>query len=188
MNWLRTHQRTAWICGLTLLLPALLYLDLLLGLWGLRQDTQAEIERLQPRVARMQGLVDHEDQLREAAGKVGSQVLDLVYPAAEDRAEVAATLQKNVRDILTEAGLSVTNSQVLQAREQGNFDYIGVKLTVSGDLVALDEALAGLAAHLPLVLVEALDVYVKRRSRNKDEPEQQLITAAIQLLSLRSPQ
>ena len=186
MTWLRTHQRTAWICGLTLLLPALLFFDLLVSLWGLRQDVQAEIDRLQPRIARLQGLVDYEDQLREVAGKVGSRVLDLVYPAAEDRAEVAATLQKDVREILTEAGLSVTNSQVLQTRERGNFDYVGVKLTVSGDLVALDEALAGLARHLPLVLVEALDVYVKRRSRNKDEPEQQLITASIQLLSLRS--
>lgn len=188
MNWLRAHQRTAWICGLTLLLPILLYFDALLGLWSLRQDSRAEIERIQPRIARMQGLIDSEDQLRKVASTVDSQVLNLVYPATEGQAEVAAALQKNIREIITDAGLSVTNSQVLRAREQGNFDYIGIKLTVSGDLAALDEALAGLASHLPLVLVETLDVFVKRGSRKKDGPEQQLITASLLLLSLRSAQ
>lgn len=188
MNWLRAHQRTAWICGLTLLLPILLYFDALLGLWSLRQESRAEIERIQPRIARMQGLIDSEDQLRKVASKVDSQVLSLVYPAAEEQAEVAAALQNNIREIITDAGLSVTNSQVLRAREQGNFDYIGIKLTVSGDLAALDEALAGVASHLPLVLVESMDVFVKRGGRKKDAPEQQLITASLLLLSLRSAQ
>lgn len=188
MSWLRVHQRSAWICGLTLLLPVLLYLNVLLGLWGARQDAQADIDRLQPRIARLQGLVDYEDQLREAAVRVDSQVLNLVYPVEEDRAEVSATLQKNIREILTEAGLSVTNSQVLPVREQGNFDYVGVKLTVSGNLAALDEALAGIASHLPLVLVETLEVYAARAGRNKNAPEQQLITASLQLLSLRAAQ
>ena len=188
MNWLRAHQRTAWICGLTLLLPVLLYLDALLGLWNLRQDSQAEIDRMQPRIARMQGLIDYEDQLREAATRLDSQVLNLVYPATEDQAEVASALQKNIREIVTEAGLSVTNSQALRAREQEDFDYIGIKLTVSGDLAALDEALAGIASHLPLVLVETLDIFVKRGGRKKDAPEQQLVTASLLLLSLRSAQ
>lgn len=186
MNWLRAHQRTAWICGLTLLLPALLYFNVLAGLLGLRQAAQAEIERIEPRVARLKGIMQFEDQLRETAQAVESQVAGLVYPASEDRATVAAELQSKVRDILGEAGLSVTNSQVLTVREQGNFDYIGVKLTVAGDLPALDEALAGLAGYLPLVLVESLEVYPSRARRGRDEPEQQLVTASLQVLSLRA--
>ncbi len=188
MSWLRLHQRTAWICGLTLLLPVLLYLNVMLGMWELRQSARAEIERVEPRLARLQGLIDYESRLREASVAVDSQVLDLVYPAAEDQAAVSAKLQTNVRDIFAKAGLSVTNSQVLPPREQGNFDYIALKLTVTGDLPALDEALAGIGAYLPLVLVESLDVYPPRAARGKSEGQEQQITANLQLLSLRAVQ
>lgn len=188
MNWLRSHRRTAWICGLTLLLPVVLFFNALLGLWDVRQEAQAGIDRIQPRLARLQGLINFEDQLREAAEKVDTQVAELVYPATEDRTTVAAELQSQVRDIFGDAGLSVTNSQVLPVREQGNFDYIGVKLTVRGELPALDAALAGLATYLPLVLVESLDVYPARAGRGKDRIEQQVITASLQVLSLRAAQ
>jgi general secretion pathway protein M len=77
---------------------------------------------------------------------------------------------------------------VLPAREQGSFDYIAVKLTVTGGLPALDEALAGIGAYLPLVLVESLDVYPARAARGKSEGQEQQITANIQLLSLRAVQ
>jgi general secretion pathway protein M len=188
MSWLRLHQRTAWICGLTLLLPLAIYLNAMFGMWGMRQSSQAEIERIEPRLARLQGLIDYESQLRKASTAVDSQVLELVYPATEDQATVSAELQTNVRDIFGKAGLSVSNSQVLPAREQGNFDYIAVKLTVSGDLPALDEALAGIGAYLPLVLVESLDVYPARAARGKDEVPGQQVKANLQLLSLRAIQ
>ncbi len=188
MNWLRMHQRTAVICGLTLAVPLVLYLNALLGLWGAHQSAQADIDRIEPRIARLQGLIDNEDQLREASAVVDSQVLTLVYPASEDQATVAANLQTKVRDIFSTAGLSVTNSQVLAAREQGNFDYIGVKLTVKGSLPALDEALAGIGSYLPLVLVESLDIYPARAARGKRESgsAEQVVTANLQLLSLRA--
>jgi general secretion pathway protein M len=186
--WLKVHQRTAWICGLTLLLPVLFYLNALFGLLAVHQDAQAEINRIEPRIARLRGLIDYEDQLREAAVAVDSQVIELVYPAAEDQATVSAELQTQVRDIFGKAGLSVSNSQVLPVRAQGNFDYVGVKLTVTGSLPALDEALAGIAGYLPLVLVESLDVYPARTPRGKDVREQQMLTASLQLLSLRAAQ
>lgn len=194
MNWLRAHQRTAWLCGMTLLLPALLYLYVVFGLLGVRHASQVAIDRLEPRVARLEGLIAHEDQLRDAAVAVDSQVLDLVYPASEERATVSATIQTNVRDVLSKAGLSVTNSQVLPVREQGNFDYIGVRLTVSGALPALDEALASIATYLPLMLVESLDIYPARVPRLRTTSggsapaEKQEITASIQVLSLRAAQ
>jgi len=188
VNWLKVHQRTAWICGLTLLVPVLVYLNVIFSLLGVHSETQAEIDRIEPRIARLQGLIDYEDQLREAAVIVDSQVLELVYPVSEDQATVSAELQTQVRDIFGTAGLSVTNSQVLPVREQGNFDYIGVKLTVKGSLQALDEALAGLAVYLPLVLVESLDVYPARAARGKDASNQQTLTASLQVLSLRAAQ
>ncbi len=186
MNWIKSHQRSALICGLTLLLPAVFYFDALFGLVALGREYQADIDRQHPRIARMRGLIEYEPQLREAADQVGGQVVGLVYPATEDRATVSASLQTEVRQIFGTAGMSVTNSQVLRVKEEENFDYIGIKLTANGDVTSLDSALRGLAAYMPLVLIESLDVYPQRVSRRSKGPTAQSVTATLQLLSLRA--
>ncbi|MEM6579961.1 MAG: type II secretion system protein GspM [Pseudomonadota bacterium] len=186
MSWLRLHQRTAWICGLTLVLPLLLFLYLMGVFYGSYSEAQDEISRIEPRLARLQGLIDYEQALRDAAEVVDSQVLELVYPATEDQAAVAAELQTQVREIFSGAGLAINNSQVLPVREQGNFDYIAVKLTTTGSLAALDNALAELAQYLPLVLVESMDVYPARAIRGREVSDVQELTASVQLLSLRA--
>ena len=188
MIWLKSNQRLVWIVGLTLIVPAVLYLNVLFSLLGLRQDYQVEIERLEPRVARLQGLLEYEDQLRESAGKVDKQVVNLVYRATSDRAAVSATLQTSVRQILVEAGLSVSNSQVLPVREEGVFDYIGLKLTVTGSVASLDAALAAIAAYRPLLLTESLDMWPNRTRGRKGEADQQTVSTSLQLLSLRAVQ
>lgn len=188
MSWLKSNQRTAWIIGLTLVVPFALYLNALLGLLAARGQYQEEIDKLEPRVARLKGLREYEGPLRESADAVAKQVENLVYPATADRATVAADLQANVRRVLVEAGLSVSNSQVLPVREEDAFDHIGVKLTVSGSLASLDAALAAITGYLPLLLVESLEVWPARAKRRKNEVEQQTINASLQLLSLRAIQ
>lgn len=188
MSWLRLHQRSAWIIGLTLLVPVVLYLNMLFSLLGMRQGYQSDIDSLEPRVARLRGLVAYEEQLRSAAAEVDGGVINLVHPATDDRATVAAKLQKDVRQVLVDAGLSVSNSQVLPAREQEMFDYISVKLTVTGDIAGLDDALETLSGYMPIVIVESLDVYPKRATRRSADSDKQRITAILQLLSLRAIQ
>jgi general secretion pathway protein M len=188
MNWLKSNQRSAWIVGLTLIIPLFLYLNALIGLFGMRQDYQADLDRVEPRIARLQGLMAYEDELRESSANAGKQVVNLVYPSNTDRATVSARLQTNVRQILVEAGLSVTNSQVLPVREEDTFDYIGLKITVDGNIAALDIALSAIAGYRPLLLVESLDVWPARSSRRKGQQETQVISASMQLLSLRAVQ
>lgn len=188
MNWLQEHSRSAWIVGLTLLIPLVIYLNALFGFFGLRQEYQAGIDQLQPRVARLRGLIESQDLLRDSVAEVDSQVINLVYPATDDRATVSANLQKEMRQLLVDAGLSVTNSQVLQVRERGMFDHIGIKLTVAGDLDSLDKALVSLGEYLPLVLVESLDVWPRQKNRRSKDTAGQTLTATVQLLSLRAVQ
>ncbi len=188
MSWLRSNQRSAWIIGLTLTIPALLYLNALLGLLGMRQGYQSEIDALEPRIARLHGLIEYEGQLRESALMVDKQLVNLVYPAIEDSATVSTGLQKDVRQIFVEAGLSVTNIQVLPVREKNAFDYIGLKLTVTGDIAGLDAAMIAIAGYMPLLLVESLDVWPARGSSRSGDSKVQTISASLQLLSLRAVQ
>jgi general secretion pathway protein M len=188
LNWLRTHNRSALIIALTLAIPVLLYLYLLLGLLNVRQGYQSEIERLEPRIARMQGLQGYEAQLRVSAERVAKRTARLAYPVTNDATTVATSLQSTLRQIVIDAGLSVTNSQVLPPREEGAFEYVGLKLTVSGDLDGLDQTLAAIAEYRPVLLVESLDVLPVRVSRRSKDPAQQKINATLQLLSLRVAQ
>jgi general secretion pathway protein M len=187
MTWFRTHRPSAWICGLTLLVPLVLYFNALLGLWGMRHAYQSDIDNLIPRIARLRGLIGYESQLRESAELGTREIAELVYPASGDRATVSAALQTSVRQILSDAGLAVSNSQVLPIREKENFDYISIRLTVEGELSALDEALTNIAQFRPLLLVESLEMSSVRSGRSaRNGPQKQIIHSTIQLLSLRA--
>lgn len=184
MTWLRSHKRSAWICGLTLLVPLLLYINTLFGLWGTRQAYQSDIDNLMPRIARMQGLIGYENQLRDASALGSKEIEKLVYPASTDHATASAALQTSVRQILSDAGLTISNSQVLPVVEKDNFDYIGIRLTVEGNLSGLDAALRGIAEFKPLLLVESLEVKSVRSGRKA--ADEQIVTATLQVLSLRA--
>ncbi|GAB3281326.1 type II secretion system protein GspM [Parahaliea aestuarii] len=185
MNWFRDNPRDAIFVLLTLALPLVLLLMLIFSLLGMRGDYQGEIERLEPRVARLMGLKNQESVLTEAAAQVDSGVLGLVYPVTDDRASVAASLQKNVRDIFADAGMTISSSQMLPSREDDELEHIPVKVTVVGGVDALDIALAELSNYHPLLMVESMEVYPSRGRAARGAPDTQEITATLQILALR---
>ncbi|TGD74102.1 hypothetical protein E4634_08180 [Mangrovimicrobium sediminis] len=184
--WAKIHQRSAIICGLTLLLPFLVYCKLLGAAWGLRAEAAGAIDNLGPRIARMQGVLQVQDQLTTLARDAQQLRGQLVYPATADRNTAAASLQSSLRQLMSEAGLSISDSQVLPVREEEKFDYIGIRLTVSGDMASLDRALVALADFKPLVMVEALTAWPTRQRRQRGDAETQEVTVSLRLLSLRS--
>ncbi len=186
--WVESNRHAAILVGLTLALPLVVVLWVAADLFAMRSGYQREIDRLEPRIARLRGLVQSEAQLGDYSEKIGDRLQDLVYPAAEDNAAVSAALQKDVREIASDAGLTVSNSQVLKAKQEGGFERIGLKLTLAGDLAALDRVLLDLSTYVPLLLVESLEVWPDRQSRQKDEPPHQNLTATLELLSLRATQ
>ena len=184
MKWLRSHPRIVLICGLTLLLPALLYVNTLLGVWGMHRDAQSDIDNLMPRIARQYGLIEHEDELRDASNLARRGVATLVYPASRDAASVSTTLQTSIRQIFSDAGLTVSNSQVLPVREKEHFNYINVNLTVQGDISGVDAALTDIAEFRPLLLVESLEMRPLRSGRAG--AKDQIVVVSLQLLALRA--
>jgi general secretion pathway protein M len=186
MDWIRNNSRFAVIVGATLAIPLLLVLSILGDLWGIRQDYQRQVDRLEPRLARLQGMIESEEQLRTTSGKVTSVMTDLVYPLTDAPASIAATLQTHVRDILTRAGLKVGNSRILPVRVEQGFEHVGLSLKVSGEISALDEALFELSQYKPLLLVESVEINPGRPPRRGSEVKVQSVVATLQVLSLRT--
>ena len=188
MNWFRDYQKAGTIVGLSVAVPVLALLYVLGGFLVLRADYQTEIDRMEPRIARLSGLVQSEDRLNESSSEVGTQIAELVYPATSDRASIAADLQKNIRELIAATGLSISNSRILPAAQTDSFDHVGLSLTVNGDLAALDEALGEIAAYSPVLMVESFDVRPNRAARRSTDAAQQTVTASLQLTSLRALQ
>ena len=184
-SWMRNHRRSAILVGITLMLPVYLFLVVMGNLLGTRSEYLDQIEGIEPRVARMQGLIVEEAALRTSLADISTVVSDHVYPSSSAAESVAASLQAEARRILANSGLEVTNSQVLRPRKRDQFDYIAVKLVARGTLVQLDQSLSELARFRPVLFVEALDTFPNRR-RRKQEQETQVLTVSLQLLSLRS--
>lgn len=186
MNWFKTYQKSALIVGISLLIPLLLVLYLFTDFWVMRQSYQKEIERLRPRIARMVGLMEVEEQLQLSVAGLGSQVANLVYPPTGDSAAISAALQRDIRQIMTDAGLTVLNSRILPLVQEERFDRIGLTLTVSGGLDALDAALLEMADYKPLILIDSIDIKPRRVSRSGGKNGAQIVTASIQLLTMRA--
>ena len=188
-GWIIANRKAAVLVGLTLALPLFLLVSLAVDLLLTRQEYQQQIERLDPRIARLRGLVKTEKKLQKAYKKAEAGLEELTYSTGQNSDAVATAMQKNVRAIISAAGLSVANSQVLPVKEKQaeGFDEIRLKLTIKGDIAALDAALMQLTNYRPLLLIESTEIWPDRRSRRRDAdvPEPQQLTASLQLMSLR---
>jgi general secretion pathway protein M len=184
VSWIQSHRQSALWVGLSLALPLalLLYLATLLCLQWL--DYGREIERLEPRIARLAGLIASEGKLLESSGVLESRMYALIYPASTSTASAAASLQNDVRELATVAGLTLNNSQVLPPRELETLQKLAVKLRLKGDLAAVDRLLEELAGFEPLILVESIVIAPARINRRRGEREGEL-SIDLQLMSLR---
>lgn len=185
MLWLRTHRRSAVLVALTLLIPAYVFFSVLGAALAARAGYEGQIGSIEPRLARMQGLIQKETDIQASLAGVNTVVTDNIHPKSTAAAGVAASLQAEARRILSDAGMEVTNSQVLPPRKRGAFDYVAVKVVARGTLEQLDEGLAELGSFRPVVFVESVDAFPSRR-RRRNEDETQSLTVSMQLLSLRS--
>lgn len=176
-------DRAGILVLLTLALGALLVLLLLGAIWGQQSAYKSRAADLGPRIARMQGLVEHREMLREAAHLADQALLDLTYPAAEDTQTTATAMQQQVRGVMEAAGLDVTGSQILPASNEEHFTRIRLDLTARGGMDALEAALLGLDGEQPLMLVESLNIQPVRTRRRGDNTQH--VVARFRLVSLR---
>jgi len=188
-------DRPTIIVGSSLGLVLLLVLYLALQLFLLRKEFADDIEVIQPRTARLLGVLDSVEQLGTASDRAQHPLRELVYPPDQDSAKAASALQQKVRELMTSAGLSVSGSQILPQRTALKFDRLSLDITAEGNIDALDEALLNLELMRPLVFVESLKVQPERtrgrRPGHQSQPEDtgegdpRKLTTRFQLFSLR---
>lgn len=188
ISWSRSLVVVA--ASVAVVLGLLLYV--LINLWGLRQGYIESIESITPRTARLLGIVQSADALIEADIQASFILEDVAYPAQPDAAAAAAAMQRDVRELVTAAGLSVSGSQILPRQAQEGFDRLVLDITAEGNIDSLEQALEALEEMRPLVFVQSLSVKparVSRRRSRQAEPEvvgdTRRLTARFKLTALR---
>jgi general secretion pathway protein M len=116
------------------------------------------MEEVEPRHARLQGLLASTDALARAQNEAQGVVAQYVYPAEGDANQVGNAAQQSVRNLFTTAGLQIVSSQVLPAKAEKHYDRVPLTVRAEGDLIALQSAMVALSGQSPAILVRGLNV------------------------------
>lgn len=112
------------------------------------------IAEVEPRHARLSGLIAHKDSLALAQAQAVDRLAQYLHPAGQDANQVGNDVQQRIRSVLSTAGLSIVSTQVLAAKEEKNFERIPLVVRAEGDMMAVQLALAALDEQKPAILTE----------------------------------
>lgn len=159
----RFLNRVVWLQVLTvvmLLLPAVgggFYV------WTQHQYLQAQLSDLEPRYARLAGLLERGGELKLLGEQANAQLAALAYPASTDITQAGNDAQERIRGLFADSKLDIVSIQVLPAAEvkskdkdDAGFDRIQIHLKVEGEMVGIQNALSILAGQTPMVWVDSL--------------------------------
>ena len=116
-------------------------------------DTLASVE---PRHARLLGLQAAERQMAGIETQLKASLAHFAYPADGDSAQIGNAALQRVRDVATSRGMRVTSSQVMPAKEDGQFDRIGLILAIEGEWPQFQALAQELATQAPVIFSDNL--------------------------------
>lgn len=106
--------------------------------------------------------------------------------SAESDGVAAAGLQKLVKAAIERAGGTLQSTQVKQARPDGGFRRVGLRVQMLGTVEALRQTLLTLEASQPLIYGESLELRARQqqRSNGKDVVEDRVLEIRLDVYSL----
>jgi general secretion pathway protein M len=126
--------------------------------WTKHQYAAARMADIEPRHARLAGILQRETEFTEQVAEVNQRLNELVYPSSVESQAAGTDAQQRVRQLFASAGLNLASSQVLEPKAEGSFDRIPMTVRLDGDLVALQTALSGLDTLRPVVWIDNMSV------------------------------
>ena len=152
-------NRIVWLQAITVIALLLPVAGAGAYVWREHRLTQQRLVDLEPRYARLAGLLERKAELEVMGTHANQQLARLAYPVTLDVTQAGNDAQQRIRTLFADSKLDIISIQVLTpVKEASNFDRIPINLRVEGDLAGLQNALALLSSQSPLVLVDTLSV------------------------------
>ncbi|WP_278534826.1 type II secretion system protein GspM [Delftia acidovorans] len=158
------------------------------GWWvhGRHQAAQEALDTINPRYARLLGMRDQEDEIRQALAQVAEIKAKHIYPGELDATQTGNGLQQKLRSMLDGAGLSVVSSQVKPVAEDGAYERISVAMTAEGEWPAIQLALVALKDISPTVWLDDLEISLQGSLMSNDPKAVPKLSAQFMFSILRS--
>lgn len=149
-------NRIAWLQALIVLILLLPLAGAGLYVWTQHQRVQNHLADLEPRYARLAGLMERQTDLKTLGIQATAHLSRLTYPASQDVTQAGNDAQQRIRGLFADSKLDIISIQVLPTKEEGKFDRILINLRVEGDLSGIQDALMKLENQSPTVQVDSL--------------------------------
>lgn len=133
------------------------------ALWvaGVHQRAAARLAELEPRHARLAGLLQNGERLGQAQQALQANLAQYIYPPEADAAQLGNTVLQRVRELAGQQGLRVTSSQAAAPREDKDnpgFGRVGVSLRLEGEWPQLQGLLRALPAERPVIYSDTVQL------------------------------
>lgn len=144
----------------------------------------ARISEVEPRYARLTGLIEDAQALASAQAQAQSLLAEYVHSSAMEVTQAGNAMQDKIRSVLSTAGLAVVSTQILPVKDENGFQQIPISVRAEGDIMSVQLALAALEEQKPAILV---DGFVLQAAAAPVKGTQKL-AFQLQLLMLRGAQ
>jgi general secretion pathway protein M len=146
-----------WLLAGALLLLVLLMLAVV-KVVALHRAAASRLAEIEPRYARVAGLLQNSERLTAADKAVQASLTDFLAPAKGDAGQLGNLTLQRVRDAASARGLRVSSSQVAAPREEQGFERIGLSLRVEGDWEQMQALLTELARQRPAIYSQTVQI------------------------------
>lgn len=180
MNLIR--YRSILVVGGTLLLVSTFAAVGLSYVYKKQAWAEAKLGELEPRYARLKGLVAADKSLKDASVDVAKRIGTTTYPASLEVDRASGELQQRVKKIFEDAGVTVVTNRVLEPKAGKDFDVISVSFSVNAGLAGLQTALALVRKEAPLLKVDEFILVPVRRQLAWDP---QFVSCTMTISALR---
>lgn len=127
------------------------------GLYVLKkhEEAQNKLEQIEPRYARLVGLISRRADLVTFTAEADQATSRLSFPAGQDTAQTGNEAQQRIRTLFTDSKLDIGSIQVLPVKEGTHFDRIPINIRVEGDINGIQNALNLLSTQSPVIGIES---------------------------------
>jgi hypothetical protein len=162
-------QARSVLIGAVLTVTALTLMTLshLFGWWI---DHVADIGATKPRISRLLGYIDAAPRINATLAEVDITLSDLAIEDTGDTGRGGALLQQQLRQLASEAGLTVVGSEVKPPESLDALVKLKATLQLTGGPDDLDEFFQRLYRASPALFPEAMKIEALRRINRRRQP------------------
>jgi hypothetical protein len=153
--------------GLVVMVLTLLALGNIFGWW---MSNVSEISATKPRISRLLGYIEAAPRITDALADVNVALSELAIEDTGDSGRGGALLQQQLRQLASEAGLTVVGSEVKEPEALDALVKLNATLELTGGPDDFDAFLERLYLGVPALFPEGLKIEAMRRINRRRNP------------------